>query len=67
MIFTDRDGQFFVLTKKRRPVSIEVRAEEFLIPGEFEVQSCPTTVTPSLYDASTYITVTVHRRKPAPR
>ncbi len=67
MVFTDRDGQFFVLTKKRHPLSIEVRPDDFLIPGQFEAQSCPTSVTPSLYDASTYITVTVHRRKPDPR
>jgi len=61
LLFTDRDGQFFVRRKNRHPVHIEVRLREFADAGNFTVLSCPATAVPSSPESTALIHVILER------
>lgn len=45
-VFTNSEGKFFLRRKTSRPRPLQVRLNDFLVPGKYEVVSCPRTVTP---------------------
>jgi hypothetical protein len=61
LVFTDRDGYFFALIRKRRPARLAVSPEESTLPGHFEVVSCPTSAVPSIASSPASILIVLQK------
>jgi hypothetical protein len=63
LIFSDQSGAFFVRFKNRRQVDMRVMRNEFRLPGQYEVISCPARVVPSPQDSQSTIAIVLHKKQ----
>ena len=62
LLFSDRNGEFFVREQNRHPVHVEVKLREFAAPGVFAVRSCPATAIPFSQQLPHSILIVLERR-----
>jgi cell division septation protein DedD len=67
LVFTDVEGKFFLRVKKARAYTVKVAAEEFILPGYFEVVTAPAEVRSLAEDSQEEIVIVVRRVSPPKR
>jgi hypothetical protein len=60
-VYTDSRGRFFVRERAATPLSFRVVLDDFLMPGEFEVQGAPSEVTPAREGSAVELTIVLRR------
>jgi hypothetical protein len=60
-VFTDSRGEFFLRVKKRREYSLQVAADEFLVPGRYDVIFAPSVVEAQPEERAGEVLVVVER------
>ncbi|HTA25973.1 MAG TPA: hypothetical protein VK763_20750 [Terriglobales bacterium] len=65
LVFTDRDGYFFALVKKSKPVPLTMHLEDSILPGRFMISSCPASVMPATADTPLDVLVVLEKVAPS--
>lgn len=61
LVFSDTQGRFFARFRSTRQVRIQVRLEEFLVPGRYRADLVPAVVRPELESQASELTLVIRR------
>jgi hypothetical protein len=61
VVVTGEDGRYFLRTNSAKTITLAVLLDEFLNPGQFDVVSAPSAVTPVAEDRAAEILIVVRR------